>query len=121
MTNLRVLPQSGSFWSIALLLLGGLVPAQAQVVSVVSNETYADFTVFLVSNEAFADLLVYKESSPNFVSGNKGLWYFEKTPSFAKKKIYFASNEAFADLKIYYVSSSNFAGWKNPKKKELLD
>ncbi|MCC6460779.1 MAG: hypothetical protein IT260_09945 [Saprospiraceae bacterium] len=121
MTNARVVSKCCSAWSAVLFLFCAAAPARAQVVSVVSNESYADFTVFLVSNEAYADLLVYKESSPNFASGNKGWWYFEKTPSFAKKKIFFASNEAFADLKIYYVSSSNFAGWKNPKKKALLD
>jgi len=107
-----------------LLLLGFMfihLATYSQIIYVADNQGFSDFNVYVTTNQGIADLLVYKQPVQGFVGPNNGQWFFTTNFGIAKKRIFYVGNQGFADLIIFYVNSQAFAGWKNPKKKYLLE
>jgi len=108
-----------------LLLLSGFMvmclAAHAQMIYVTDQQGFADIIVYVTNYQGFADLLVYKQPEQAFAVENSGQWFITPNQGFAKKVIYFTDHQGFADLIICYVDKQSFAGWKNPKKKYLLE
>ncbi len=90
---------------VALMALG--VGAKAQTVYSCQYKSEADVKVHVTKYKSEADLVVYKCKYKSEAEGNKGLWFFVKYKSEAKKKLFF-------------VNYKSEAGWRNNSKKHLM-
>ena len=66
------------------------------------------------------DLVVYKCKYKSEAEDNKGLWFFVKYKSEAKKKLFFVNYKSGADIVIYFTDYKSEAGWRNNSKKHLM-
>ncbi len=94
---------------------------EAQVVGVAKAANQANVRVFLTTYAAEADVIVFKTPFAKNAGGNKGLWYFSTIDGEINKRIWFAPNKENADLLVFYTNNKDEAGWKNGKKRYLME
>ena len=95
--------------------------SSAQKVYRTDKRYEADVRVYVVGHAYEADLIVYKADRAYMATGNKGIWYFCRAPYEAQKKIFFAQWGYDAELKIMFTDKEYEAGWRNEKKKSLME
>ena len=112
---------SNRFLLVFSLVLGLALTGRAQKVFDTHQEWRADVKVFVVTTESRADLIVYTTNTEWRARDNKGIWFFEHTEWRADKKICFVNTESRADLKVFFTNTESRAGWRNEKKKYLME
>ena len=104
--------------TLVLALIG--VAASGQTVYSCDYKSEEQVKVYVTKYKRAADLVVYKNKHKSDADANKGIWYFVKYKSDAKKKIYFVDYKSDADLVVYFTDYKSDAGWKNNSKKHLM-
>ena len=121
MIILMELAPNKKFFFTGILLAITCLSIHAQVVQSVGRTSSKAISVFIVDYPEEADLWVYTLDSKKQATGNRGLWYFQDSQSYADKKIFFVESREESKLKIFFVEEAKLAGWKNQKKKPLLE
>lgn len=93
----------------------------AQVVQSVGIPSKKAIPVFITDYPEEADLWVFMLDSKKQATGNKGLWYFQDSQTYADKKVFFVESKEESKLTIFFVEEAKLAAWKNKKKRSLLE
>ena len=107
--------------ALSILALCRFSSANAQLVYVTKNPAEATVRVFVTTYRNDADVIVFKTPFAKNCVGNKGLWYFPKFSGEADKRIYLVDSKLTADLVVFYTPNSAEAGWKNKKKRFIMN
>ena len=92
-----------------------------QIVSFTERAKEANVKIFVTPYMMDADVVVFKTPFLNNSIGNKGQWYVTGNPGEAMKKIYIIKHKEESDLKVYFTTNSAEAGWKNKKKRYMMN
>lgn len=95
--------------------------ACAQMIMVVDRSYRADLTVCEVSSPTRADLIVYVTDRDWQADGNEGVWKYVDRDYRADFKVMFVDREYRADLRVYFTDRRTGAGWRDTRKKHLLE
>ena len=95
--------------------------ADGQMVTIVDRQKEANVKIFETPYKMNADVIVFKTPYVENSVGNRGMWYFTHVMGEANKKIYFIKHREEADLVVYFTDKSQEAGWKNRKKKYIMN
>ena len=96
-------------------------PAKAQMVYVTKNAGEATVKVYTTYYKDEADVVVFKTPFVKNAQGNKGQWHFTKFSGEADKRIFYTGYKAGADVIVYFTTEAKEAGWKNKKKRFLMN
>ncbi len=110
-----------SILAIGVLSLSASVTASAQIVGVTKFVKQANVKVYVTTYAAEADVIVFKTPFLKNSTGNKGWWYFSTIDGEINKRICYVAGKEIADLVVYYTNDKNEAGWKNRKKRYMME
>ena len=107
--------------ALGLISLCNTAAAHAQTVFVAKHAKDATVRVYVTTYKGEADVVVFKTPFIKNAEGNKGQWYFTKFSGQADKRICYTDTKLNADVVVFFTPEIKDAGWKNKKKRFLMN